>query len=235
MHWFIDLVLIAVLAYFTHKHFRLGLMHTVYNLGKFIAAVLSALIFGWPVGSILSDLVVEKAVTESVYQKISEYLGGGSDLSHFFENLPEGFLDLVNLFGVDAVALQEKYESAVGSEEVLREMAATIATPISEMFSAIVAYVLIFVIVYVVLSIVIKGLKKIKIPILSSFDKTLGLILGLTLGMLNVSMIATAVYSALEFIAAMNSDPAVMSIYNNSIVFKFIYNMRFFEFIRNIL
>ena len=44
MHWFIDFVIVAVLLFSVIKHFRLGLMHTVYSIGKFIASVLAAVI-----------------------------------------------------------------------------------------------------------------------------------------------------------------------------------------------
>ncbi|MBQ8407255.1 MAG: CvpA family protein [Clostridia bacterium] len=235
MHWFIDFVLIAVLALYTFKHFRLGLMHTVYNIGKFIASMLAAMFFGKQLGYALADGFFEQRITDSVYGKLNEFTGGGADMSEFFANLPDGFTEFVRLFGVNVDTLREKYGTAEASEEILRDMAETIANPIVDMISAIVAYVAVFLIVYIVLSIVVKCLKSIKIPILTGLDKTLGLLLGMVLGLLSASLIATAVYSFLEFLAATNSDSAILDVYNNSYVFKFIYSLRIFEFIRNLI
>ena len=44
MHWFIDFVLLAVLLTYTFRHFRLGLMHTVFSVLKFVLSVIAAVI-----------------------------------------------------------------------------------------------------------------------------------------------------------------------------------------------
>lgn len=235
MHWFIDFVIVAVLLFSVIKHFRLGLMHTVYSIGKFIASVLAAVILGKPIACFLADGIIGNAVTGSVYGKLNEYVGGSEGLSDFFANLPEGFVGFCGLFGVDIESLRVQYATAEGSEAVLRDMAETIASPIAEMFSAIVAYLAVFLIAFVVLSIVVMGLKKIKIPILTGIDKTLGLILGLVLGLFSASLIATAVYSGLQFLSAMNGNGNIMNVYSDSYVFKFVYDLRIFEFIRNLI
>ena len=88
---------------------------------------------------------------------------------------------------------------------------------------------------YIVLSIVIKGFSKIKIPIITKIDKLLGITLGLALGVLGVAFISTATYSILEFISAIKNSEEIMKIYSDSHVFKFIYDLRIFEFIRKLI
>lgn len=235
MGWFIDILLVAVLAFYVVRHFHYGLMHTVYNIGKFIAAFLLAAIFGRPLAGYLADGVIGDAVTAKVFDKISEYVGGSESLSAFFNDVPEGFASLVKLFGVDMAALREQYGTAEGSEAILRDMAETISYPISGTISAIIAYVAIFVVSLAILSVVVMLLAKIKLPILTGLDKTLGLLLGLVLGLMNVALISTVVYSGLEFFAAMNENSEIMNVYYDSFVFKFVYDLKIFEFIRNLI
>ena len=124
-----------------------------------------------------------------------------------------------------------------------RELAESVHAKLGELISAtvvdtvcsVIGYVVVFLLSYLVLSIAVSGLQKIKIPILSGVDKTFGLLLGIVLGIFNASLVATAIYCALEYYAAINSDPTVMCIYTDSCVFRFIYNLNFFDFIRNLI
>lgn len=183
MHWFIDFVLLAVLLTYTFRHFKFGLMHTVFSIAKFLVSLVLAVIFGGYVGVLLKDGCIGRAVAESIYAKLG---------------------DLISAAVFNTVC-------------------------------SVLGYVIVFVASYLVLSITVSGLQKIKIPILSGVDKTFGLLLGIVLGLFNASLIATAVYCALEYYAAINSDPVVMSIYTDSCVFRFVYNLNFFDFVRNMI
>ena len=234
MHILIDVILVAVLLLSIIKHFRRGLMHTVYNIGKFIASVIAAVIFGKPLGCLLADGIVGNAVTDRVYAKLIGFVGD-SKLSDFFANLPSGFASFVKLFGVDIASLEEQFAGAENTEAIIREMAETIAYPLSGIICAIIAYALVFAVAFLVLSLVVMCLKKIKIPLLTGVDKLLGLVLGLVLGVLSCSMIATLVYSGVQFLAAMNDNAEIMSLYYDSYVFRFIYELKIFEFIRTLI
>ena len=157
------------------------------------------------------------------------------ELSDFFNDIPKGFLNLIDLFGADVDKLEAKYGTAESGSATIRDMSETIAMPIAQTVSAIIACALVFAVTYIVLTVVIFGLKHIKIPILSSIDKYLGLALGSVLGILGAALISTAVFSLSELIAGMNSDSKIMDVYNNSLVFKFIYDLRIFEFIRKLI
>lgn len=235
MNWFIDFVLLAVLAVYSFRYFRNGLMHTVYSVAKFLVSLIIAVLFGKLLGNLLADYCIGRVVTEQVYGKLVDFTGGGESLAEFFANIPDGFVRFAELFKVDVAMLQEKYGALENSEEVLQGMAETISAPIVNAISAVIGYVVVFVVAYIVLTVVVAGLKKIKIPILTGIDKALGLVLGLALGLFNASLIATAVYFALEYFAAMNSDSTIMNVYSNSYIFRFIYDLKIFEFIRNLI
>ncbi|MBR4032112.1 MAG: CvpA family protein [Clostridia bacterium] len=232
---FIDVLLVAIIVFSTARFGIKGLVCSILGMGKFIIAFLISLALGSPVGILLANGFVGNAVSDHVYNKIYGYFDGGKSLTEFFANIPDGFLKVVKLFGADVEALEARFGSAQGSETVIREMSDVISGPISRTLSAIIAYVLIFVVAYIVLSIVIKGFSKIKIPIITKIDKLLGITLGLALGVLGVAFISTAIYSILEFISAIKNSEEIMKIYSDSHVFKFIYDLRIFEFIRKLI
>ena len=234
MHILIDVILVSVLLFSAIKHFRRGLMHTVYNIGKFIASVIAAVIFGKPLGCLLADGMVGNAITDRVYEKLLGFVGDNK-LSDFFADLPSGFASFVKLFGLDVASLEKKFADAENTEAVVREMAETIAYPLSGIIGAIIAYALVFAVAFLVLSIVVMFLKKIKIPLLHGVDKILGLVLGLVLGILSCSMIATFVYSGVQYLAAMNENAEIWSVYYDSYFFRFIYDLKIFEFVRNLI
>ena len=232
---FLDVLLMAILVFSTVRFGVKGLICSILGMGKFIIAFLISLALGSPVGILLANGVVGNAVSNHVYGKIYGYFDGGESMTEFFANIPDGFLRIAGLFGADIEALEAKFGTAEGSEAVIREMSDLIARPISRTISAILAYVVIFVVAYIALSIVVKGFSKIRIPLITKIDKLLGVTLGLVLGILCVAFISTALYSILEFISAIKGSEEIMKIYSDSHVFKFIYDLRIFEFIRKLI
>ena len=101
--------------------------------------------------------------------------------------------------------------------------------------TVILCYVLTFVAAYVLFSIIIKGLSKLDIPVLTKVDKFLGALLGLVFGLLSSSMISVILYMILEVYSAISGDQAAMLIYNDSYIFKFLYDLEIFGIIGNII
>ena len=99
--------------------------------------------------------------------------------------------------------------------------------------SGILAFVAIFIGAMILSKILITWLSKIQIPLITKVDKTLGLVLGIVLGLIATSLLATVIYTVLEVSAVVSAQPEVMASFNSSYVFRFIYNLRIFEFIRN--
>ncbi len=230
----LDIIILAVIAIPAIKHYRGGITGTVFGIGRFILSVLFAVLFGKLVGMALADGIVGAAISYGAYYKINEYVDGSS-LSSFFADPPEGFVRFSKLIGTDVSALEEQYGNAATTNETLREMAAKASRPITETVSAILGYLLVFIVVFIALTIVIACLKKIKIPVLTSFDKWLGLGLGIVLGLFGASLLSTVFYTALEVASALTGDGNIMDFYNDSFIFKLIYNLKIFEFVRNLL
>ena len=111
----------------------------------------------------------------------------------------------------------------------------SLSSNVAGIVSGVLAFIMVFVAVFVSAGLIIRMLSKIKIPIITRVDKLLGLLLGLVIGILSVSALATVLYSVLEIVSFIDPDGAALAVYNDSYVFRFVYGLRIFEFIRNLI
>ena len=101
--------------------------------------------------------------------------------------------------------------------------------------SRVLAYICVFILTFVCATIVMYLLKSIKIPVISTLDKLLGILIGFALGMITVSMIAVMLNSLLSALTWLTSDNSYIAVYDNSYVFKFVNEFNIFGFIKDIL
>lgn len=106
---------------------------------------------------------------------------------------------------------------------------------ISDGSAGIIMYVVVFVVSYIVCSIITHLLCKVKIPIAHAVNKLLGTILGFAVGAIMVSLIAIMLYGILFVLDKFTGDSVYMDIYNNSHIFKFIYDFNIFGFVKDML
>ena len=114
-------------------------------------------------------------------------------------------------------------------------LAERVSASVASALSGIIAYALVYIVAFLFLTLIICLLCKIKIPLLTTVDKLLGASLGLVLALLSLSIVSTVLFTCLQLFAELRSNPEIMNVYNNSYVFKFIYELRIFEFIRNFI
>lgn len=101
--------------------------------------------------------------------------------------------------------------------------------------SRVLAYICVFILTFVCATIVMYLLKSIKIPVISTLDKLLGILIGFALGMITVSMIAVMLNSLLSALTWLTSDNSYIAVYDDSYVFKFVNEFNIFGFIKDIL
>ena len=104
-----------------------------------------------------------------------------------------------------------------------------------EILAGVLSFVIIFITVFILSGLIIRMLSKIKIPIITKVDKLLGLVLGLVIGILSLSAIATVLYSILEVSVFIDSSSNALDLYYDSYVFRSVYELHIFEFIRSLI
>ena len=104
---------------------------------------------------------------------------------------------------------------------------------VSAALAGTVAFLLVFLATMILSRLIIRLLSKVKIPVITKVDKFLGFFLGLVLGFVVTSLVSTSLYTFLELLS-MSPGSEAMSAYTDSYVFKFIYELKIFDFIRNL-
>jgi len=235
MSWLIDLILVSVMAISVIKHFKDGIMSSVYKVASLILSVIAASLLSGPLAGVLASGFVGNGIRDYVYGKTLQFVGDHTSLSVFFQNIPESFDDFLKLFGREVKDLSSVFGESAVNEGVLREMAGFISDPIVKTVSSIIAYVLVFAVTFVSLSIAAYFLKKIRLPLLTSVDRILGAIFGAVIGLFLSSILSVTVFSVAEFLSAINNDAGIMKIYYDSAVFRFIYDLKLFDYIKNLI
>ena len=106
---------------------------------------------------------------------------------------------------------------------------------VSRIISLIIAYSFVFVVSYVMISIIISLIADVKMPVISQIDRSLGAVLGIFVGLALVSVISTGAFSVLSALYGAFGNDQIMAVYNDSIVFKNVYNLRFLDFIKELI
>ncbi len=107
--------------------------------------------------------------------------------------------------------------------------------PLASILSTVISYALVFITAFAISSIVIVSVKRLETPLFCRIDRSLGLLFGLALGLCVTSVISTALYSALDLLSSVSRSADVLRVYNDSAVFKFVYDLNFLNFVRNLI
>lgn len=107
------------------------------------------------------------------------------------------------------------------------------AIGVAEALSGTVAFIAVFIVSMIFSKLLIRVISNIKIPIVTRVDKFLGFLLGIVLGFVFTSLISTVIYTLLDLFSAL-TDSSNINAYNDSYLFEFIYELKIFEFIRNL-
>ncbi len=99
--------------------------------------------------------------------------------------------------------------------------------------AGVIAYIFIFAAVIILSNIIIKKFSNLRIPVVTKFDKLLGVALGLISGLFFASFISTVAYAAIKIMWSVTESEWIMNIYSSSYLFKFIKDISLFEFIRS--
>ncbi len=118
---------------------------------------------------------------------------------------------------------------------VIGIMSEWVGGPMAAILSTVISYALVFMAAFAISSIVILSVKRLETPLVYRIDRSLGLIFGLALGLCVTSVISTALYSALEVVSSLSRSSDALRVYNDSSVFKFVFDLDFLNFVRNLI
>lgn len=226
MSLIVDLIFIAIILFCIISGVKKGFIRSVMNLVTFAAAFICAWQFTPYLADYYSERIFIPSITEKVSALITSIINNGSGtlgLDNLFADKPEAFIDITRRFGSDLPSLENYYggQTAVDSFNLTEKISAFIATPVAKSISSVLAFITIFAgvtLLFIIATFVLDAI--FKLPILSTLNRFLGLLLGLVCGALNVWVISLVIEALAGSLAAVYPDYFNVSIANNSVLFN---------------
>ena len=193
----LDIIIVAIIALTIWRAAAKGFIKAVFDIFKFIVSIIVAIIFkGAFAQFIMSTDIYEKA-SVGLEQKLASAINGvgsnigSEDMLRAFETNNPELVKIIETMGGNLEETRKVVEHAAinGSKNVAEVAARHILEPTMEFVSHIVAFTLIFISCYIVLRIAEFVLGAMfKLPILKSFNKIGGVVLGVVCAVLYASL-----------------------------------------------
>ncbi len=230
MNIILDIFALAVFIFSIYRGYKKGFVKTVLKLCSGIVCLILAISLSPTVGQFLNDNYISPALEGVITDKISELTASAdtsqTDIDKIIEEEPNEFIQILEKFNVDFETFKEKFNqfSSSSVENASQATIEYVAKPLSETVSYIVSFILILLVSSLVLAVVTFLLDKIvKLPILKTANKFLGMVAGILFGLLWVYVLAMVMEISLPYIRNV-SAPAIAQIEPSSTMFfKYFY------------
>lgn len=187
MQLVIDVLFMAVFAIPVFRGWRRGFTKSILGLGRLVLSLVITILFGSAFAGRIDERFINPPVFEAVSKKFSSIAAevtasaeGGIDA--LVEKIPEAFRGYLDLTTVDPTA---------EINALVEQWSRTVADGISKVISLILGFVLLFVISFILLTVAIFIVNKlVKLPVIQSVDKILGLAVGAFSGAVTVVVLS---------------------------------------------
>ena len=185
----VDLLLIGIFAITVYRSWKRGFVSAVAGLLSFIGAWIAAGMFSFVLDGFLQRNMFDPLVTDivgSVITQAAENAASGVDsaLDAVSASL-ESILAFTDTFSIPLPddILPQLSAGGIADSAALADLTAQISEPIAAALSAWTAYIILFAVVYILLRIVFSVLNlTMRLPLLNTANKLLGVICGIVLG-----------------------------------------------------
>ena len=184
----VDIILVAFLLFLFIRGYIKGFLATVLRSLRPILAIIAAYFLGKPVAGFIDQKFIYGWTYNGVYAKINELYQNASEsfnVDKIFSAFPKFMIP---------DSLREQLENSTETGEALVVSASeSISAFVSHLFSLVIAYLLIFLIVWLLLLLLAKLLSSSihDLPVIGKIDRILGALLGLLIGWVLLSLVAT--------------------------------------------
>lgn len=198
----LDLILLIIFAAIVIRSYRRGFLVSVFSFASVIISAIAAWIFHSPLADFISSTFLKDSFSDAALEKIRSFSQDGN-LGDLFTRLPSEFSDYLTNNGLDPSNISDGYQSGgVTAESYAETLSQQIGSALANLIASAIALILIFALTMVICSIITVFLKAVvKLPILHSLDKLLGLALGLLAALIFAwlfSHCAVSIFDALE-------------------------------------
>lgn len=182
---YVDLILLALVAFFVFTGIRKGFARTLLSF----AARIASIVIAYFVSDTYAEVVYERFFKETLINAIESDFGSqltgniGEQIHSVWSVLPQTLLNIGESFGLDMLAIHGELDGVDISQGVSSVIEETVAGPIAVAICKIIVFAAASAVVSFVLAILVNLLcKVVKLPVLKTADKLLGAGLGLING-----------------------------------------------------
>ncbi len=215
MFLLLDIVIVAIVIYFTIRGLKSGFVKTAIELLGWIVVVLSASLLADAVSGWFYDEFISNSIVSSVEQSLTR--SGQKGVGEFFANLPSFVTNILTQYNVSA----ESVDLSGGAQDIAASVADQLRQPIIS-FVGLVFTVIIFVLGIILVRVIANVCHSVvcRIPIISGFNRALGVLSGFAKGVA-ISIIVVWLLSGLVLMMGnfLGIDYAIIS---KTYIFKFI-------------
>lgn len=216
----VDIILLIVLFVMILAGIKNGFVRCVLSIVAFTLAFAAAVFLSEPAAQTVYDNFakepIESAIAESITDTGTAQTAADSTQA-VIDSLPEAVVSAASSLGIDVSQLAEQAGNInLNTSDMAAELTDKVARPIALAVLKVLAFAVIFLILNLVLQIAVSVISRLfDLPVLKTFNRTLGGVLGAVKGLLLVTVLAVLFDASTAFIT--NAD-FVTAVGNSKIV-----------------
>ena len=216
----VDIILLIVIFVMILAGIKNGFVRCVLSIVAFTLAFASAVFLSEPAAQTVYDNFAKEPIESAIAERITDTgtaQTAADSTQAAIDSLPEAVVSAASSLGIDVSQLAEQAGSInLNTSDMAAELTDKVARPIALAVLKVLAFAVIFLILNLVLQIVVSVISRLfDLPVLKTFNRTLGGVLGAVKGLLLVTVLAVLLDASTAFIT--NAD-FVTAVGNSKIV-----------------
>lgn len=216
----VDIILLIVLFVMILAGIKNGFVRCVLSIVAFTLAFAAAVFLSEPAAQTVYDNFAKEPIESAIAERITDTgtaQTAADSTQAAIDSLPEAVVSAASSLGIDVSQLAEQAGSInLNTSDMAAELTDKVARPIALAVLKVIAFAVIFLILNLVLQIAVSVISRLfDLPVLKTFNRTLGGVLGAVKGLLLVTVLAVLLDASTAFIT--NAD-FVTAVGNSKIV-----------------
>ncbi|MBP5155249.1 MAG: CvpA family protein [Clostridia bacterium] len=239
MNWLLDIIVLAIIGITVFFAVKNGFIKTLISTISFALCILVTVLFVSPLSNALQNTGIAEKVNHTTAENISHYIFDGSlgGVEDLLDGKSEGFNTLLKIAGTDNEAVKSWYAQNVGSgDDGSYKLAEKISSPIVKALCTLIAVLILFFGTKLILFFVTRLLDGFaQLPVLKSFNKLFGVLLGIALAVVRVALFCFIVKVLTENSDFLNVDFIKQLDPDKTLIFRFFYGFDLFGFLKSLV
>ncbi len=216
----VDIILLIVLFVMILAGIKNGFVRCVLSVVAFTLAFAAAVFLSEPAAQTVYDNFAKEPIESAIAERITDTgtaQTAADSTQAVIDSLPEAVVSAASSLGIDVSQLAEQAGNInLNTSDMAAELTDKVARPIALAVLKVLAFAVIFLILNLVLQIAVSVISRLfDLPVLKTFNRTLGGVLGAVKGLLLVTVLAILLDASTAFIT--NAD-FVTAVGNSKIV-----------------